>query len=310
VNTRITLGLVLLATGLAHGQLLTPPWIELGEDGRAIARVIVASMGPPEACPAISVDGVARPMALRQPVPSGFRPLCEFVVPPEARAASIDGQALRLPIPNPASVVVLGDTGCRIQGARVQDCNDMSKWPLQSVANRAASVQPQLIIHVGDYLYRESACPPGSQDKCGGTPIGDTWEAWNADFFAPAAKLLAAAPWAFSRGNHEDCDRSWRGWFYYLDPRPWKNACAVYTPAYVVRLGAQQLVMLDSSAASEDVLDEKQVAEYTSELRSIHPEHAWLVDHHPFWGVKPGNRGAGVRPLSAPHEEAWKRANA
>lgn len=295
----------LLASGLARGQLLTPPWIELGAEGRAIARVIVAS----ETCPTISVDGAVQPMSLRQPVPVGFRSRCEFVVPAAARAASIDGQALHLPALDPASVVVIGDTGCRIKGARVQDCNDMSKWPLQSVADSAAGVHPQLIIHVGDYLYRESVCPPDSQDKCGGTPTGDNWDTWNADFFAPAAKLLAAAPWAFSRGNHEDCERSWRGWFYYLDPRPWKNECAVYTPAYVIRLGGRQLVMLDSSATSEDDLDEKQVAEYTSELRSVQVEHAWLVDHHPFWGVKPGDRGTGVRPLSAPLEEAWRRAN-
>jgi hypothetical protein len=306
MTTRTALGLMLLAAGLSRGQLLTPPWTELGENGRVLARVIVSST---TACPAISVDGNSQPMLLRQPVPAGFQPLCEFAVPSAATAASIAGQALHLPHPDPASIVVIGDTGCRIKGARVQDCNDMSKWPLQSVADSAAGVKPDLIIHVGDYLYRESVCPPDSQNKCGGTPIGDNWETWNADFFAPAAKLLAAAPWAFSRGNHEDCERAWRGWFYYLDPRPWNNVCAVYTPAYIVRLGARQLVMLDSSATVEDSLDPKQIAEFTSELRSVHVQHAWLVDHHPFWGVKPGVEGEVVRQLSAPLEKAWEQAS-
>ena len=307
MTTRIAFGFILLAAGLAHGQLLTPPWIELGEDGRVIARVIVSSNNASQTCPAINVDGVDRAMSLRQPVPAGFRPLCEFALPSAAKIASINGQALHLPIPDPASVVVIGDTGCRIKGARVQDCNDMTKWPEQAVADSAASVKPDLIIHVGDYLYRESVCPEDSQKKCGGTPVGDNWDTWNADFFAPAAKLLAAAPWAFSRGNHEDCGRAWRGWFYYLDPRPWTNICWVYTPAYVVRLGAQQLVMLDSSATVEDALDAKQVAEFTSELRSVHVEHAWLVDHHPFWGVKPGGSAGTVKPLSAPLEAAWEQ---
>ncbi len=72
---------------------------------------------------------------------------------------------------------------------------------------------------------------------CGGTPAGDNWEAWNADFFAPAAKLLAGAPWVFTRGNHESCDRSWRGWFYYLDPRPWDGTCQEYSPPYTVKIG-------------------------------------------------------------------------
>ena len=28
---------------------------------------------------------------------------------------------------------------------------------------------------------------------------------------------LEAAPWVFARGNHESCDRGWRGWFRMLD---------------------------------------------------------------------------------------------
>jgi hypothetical protein len=50
------------------------------------------------------------------------------------------------------------------------------------------------VIHVGDYLYREDPCPAAAQAQCGGTPSGDNYGAWNADFFKPAAKLLAAAP--------------------------------------------------------------------------------------------------------------------
>ncbi len=301
---RLSFGLILFGSGLVYAQLLTPPWTELGENGRVLARVIVST----ETCPAITVDGTNQAMTLRAPVPARFRPLCEFEIPSTARAASIEGRALRLPRPDPTSVVVIGDTGCRIAGARVQDCNDLSKWPLQAVAGSAADVKPDLIIDVGDYLYRESACPPDSQNKCAGTPNGDNWETWNADFFAPAAKLLAAAPWAFSRGNHENCKRSWQGWFYYLDPRPWKNECSVYTPPYVIKLGSRELVMLDSSAVVEDELDPEQVAEYVAELRSLHVEHAWLVDHHPFWGVKPGAKGDGVKPLSAPLEAAWQKA--
>ena len=144
--------------------------------------------------------------------------------------ARIKGQALALPHAEPAQIVVIGDTGCRIkvakgadasESANVQDCNH--DWPFERVAKASASAQPQLVIHVGDYLYREDPCPAKDRGKCGGTPYGDNWETWNADFFKPAASLLSAAPWAFSRGNHEDCDRAWRGWFYYLDPRPWQG---------------------------------------------------------------------------------------
>jgi hypothetical protein len=261
-----------------------------------------------ETCPSIDVDGTSRVMSIRQPVPEGFKPLCEFELPVNITAASIEGHVLHLPVPDPASVVVIGDTGCRIKGEAIQDCNDTSKWPLESVADSAASAKPDLIIHVGDYLYRESACPTSAEAKCGGTSIGDNWDTWKTDFFAPAANLLAAAPWALSRGNHEDCQRAWRGWFYYLDPRPWTNQCAEYTPPYVIRLGSRQLVMFDSSATQEDALDPEQVEEYTAELGSLDVAHAWLVDHHPFWGIKPGAKGKGVKPLSAPLEAAWDKA--
>ena len=183
----------------------------------------------------------------------------------------------------------------------------MAKWPFQGVASQAASEKAQLVIHVGDYLYRESPCPTDKQALCGGTPAGDNWDAWNADFFQPAAKLLAAAPWAFSRGNHEDCKRSWRGWFYYLDPRPFSLTCAVYSPIYLIKLGGFELAMLDSSAAKEDSAETKQVAEYTAQLQSLHANNAWLVDHHPFWGFRTANDGT-PEPISAPLEAAWENA--
>jgi hypothetical protein len=205
-------------------------------------------------------------------------------------------------------VVVFGDTGCRIKGARVQDCNDPAKWPFETIANQAAAEKPQLMIHVGDYLYRESPCPGDAQSACGGTPVGDNWEAWRADFFAPAAKLLAAVPWAFSRGNHEDCERAWRGWFYYLDPRPFNGTCERYSPPYLIKLGAFELVMLDSSPVIEDKLDQQQVDEYSRQLSSIHATNAWLVDHHPFWGFKSGPLDGQPAPISVPLAAAWEKS--
>ena len=144
---------------------------------------------------------------------------------------------------------------------------------------------------------------------CGGTPTGDNWDAWNADFFTPAAKLLAAAPWAFSRGNHEDCERSWRGWFYYLDPRPWNGNCQSFSPPYLVTRGTFELVMLDSASVSANTLNQDQVPIYAAQLASLHPVHAWLADHHPFWGMRAdadGHKPASVSPTLA---AAWERAS-
>ena len=156
-------------------------------------------------------------MAVRLPVPNGLNRCVRVAGSGLCRGGNCCRPAAgscRIRIPS--RVVVIGDTGCRIKGTAVQDCNDPSKWPFASVASKAAESKPDLVIHVGDYLYREEPCPAGSQASCGGTPAGDTWAAWNADFFTPAKNLLAAAPWAFARGNHRIVRRcSWRGWFYY-----------------------------------------------------------------------------------------------
>ena len=285
---------------VAHAQLLTPVWTEVGEHG-TVARVVVNSAND---CPAVIIDGAATRMAVRLPVPNGLNPACEVQIPASAVAATVGGKQLALPHNDPSRVVVIGDTGCRIKGTAVQDCNDPAKWPFASVANTAAESKPDLVIHVGDYLYREEPCPAGSQASCGGTPAGDTWAAWNADFFTPAKNLLAAAPWAFSRGNHESCDRSWRGWFYYLDPRPFDGTCQVFSAAYPVHLGKFSLVMLDSASANDKTLDPKSVAAYSAELSSIKAQHAWLVLHHPIWGLK------GSPPVESPTEvtEAWEKS--
>ena len=286
--------------------LLTPAWVELGENATTIARIVV---NQPRDCPVIQIDGVRHAMRVRRPLPAGLRPVCEFKIPAATRTAAVKGQTLILPGPNPTRVIVLGDTGCRIKGKVIQDCNDPNKWPFAQIAAQAASEKPELIIHVGDYLYRESPCPPASQVFCGGTPIGDNWEAWNADFFAPAAKLLAAAPWAVSRGNHEDCQRAWRGWFYYLDPRPWNGSCREYSNPYLIKLAKFELVMLDTSAVREFETDDRQVSIYAKQLASLRPENAWLVDHHPFWGFATILRGIRPLPLTAPLEAAWVRAS-
>jgi hypothetical protein len=289
----------------SFAQQLTPVWIQLGENGVVIAKVIV----PAEAkCPAIEIGNKKLDMAQRLPIPRGFPPLCEAVIPRNVHSASVNGQALALPKPDPSVVTVFGDTGCRINATQVQDCNDPAQWPFKQVAASAAAEKPSLMIHVGDYLYRELPCPAGAEKFCGDTPSGDNWATWNADFFAPAAKLLAATPWAFARGNHESCARSWRGWFYYLDPRPWDGKCQPFSPPYTIKMGSFQLAMLDSSEVLEDSLDQNQISHYSAQLASLRVKNAWLVAHHPFWGFKAGPLGKPSIAVSVPLEEAWNSA--
>jgi hypothetical protein len=130
------------------------------------AAIVPTAIHLPEG---LIIDGKSSPMTERTPVPKGFEPACQAAIPSGARNAKINGRALVLPRPNPTRVIAFGDTACRIKkGAEVQDCNDPDKWPFEQVASRAASEKPALVMHVGDYLYREAMCPQGSESKYAG----------------------------------------------------------------------------------------------------------------------------------------------
>ena len=198
-------------------------WVELGPDGTSNVRAITD-----DACPSVLFDGAPTPMAVRSAPdqkienvkPAAF-PVwgCVVAVPAGAVAAVLSGKPLPLARPNPQRILIFGDTGCRLApGNPTQDCNDPVAWPFPKIAAMAASARPDLVIHVGDYHYRETACP-GDARGCAGSPFGYGWDA--------AAPLLAAAPWVLVRGNHEACSRAGEGWFRFMDRLPMERASAI-----------------------------------------------------------------------------------
>jgi len=262
-------------------------WVQMGPSGSVIARVITDM---PD-CPNIKLDNVSQQMQVRnQPSEPEFPVLvCETFIPPTTTSASVSGKLLKLPMENPKRLVVIGDTGCRIKGDEVQACNDPQAWPFKKIAENAAAWDPDLIIHVGDYFYRETPCPEGNID-CADSPSGDNWESWDAEFFSSAASLLESAPWAFTRGNHESCARGGKGWFRFLDPHPPFPECEEFTPPYVIDTGFVQLLMLDTSSAEEGEQDAPQdlvdaYAEQIDVLSEAAGDNAWIVTHSPFWGI-------------------------
>ena len=166
---------------------------------------------------------------------------CEYPLPSGATSAVVSGQSLPLPKANPTKIVVIGDTGCRLQTDNGwQSCNDPNPngtdtpYPFAAVAAAAAAQNPDLVLHVGDYAYRDNECPAGLGYNCGGSPWGFGWDTWEADLFTPGAPLLAAAPWIMTRGNHEQCNRAGQGWYRFLDTQPFDTG-DVHTcdnPAY------------------------------------------------------------------------------
>lgn len=273
------------------GTPLPRAWLAFGPGGQLFARVIVSGE-----CPAISLDGIDAPMTRRAEGTPAFPVVaCEAAIPFGVASASIAGQSLPVPSGPYTRIAVIGDTGCRLDdwGKEYQACNNPSAWPFAQVAASVAAWKPDLIIHVGDYLYRESPCPDGDSG-CAGSPYGDTWETWSADFFAPASSLLGSAPWVFMRGNHETCERNAKGWFAYLDPRPFQDICQRFTDPYVAPLNGLTLAVIDSAEAADTKESPGETAEYAREfeqLAEMAPTGAWLVTHRPVWGILEGKSG-------------------
>ena len=240
------------------------------------------------ACPPASIDGVAKTMRVRAKPGADYPVLvCALRVPAGAKSARIDGVALPLPKPDPQRILLIGDTGCRIKGRSAQACNEDGGWPFPAGSKIAAEIQPDLVIHVGDYHYRESACPLATPG-CAGSPFGDTWDVWREDFFAPAAPLLTAAPWVFARGNHEECDRGGKGWSRALDPYPFAGANGCLRPGapFSVDLSALALHVMDVATADEGAANKRQAARFARDFRAaarLAPKPVWIVMHRPVW---------------------------
>lgn len=265
-----------------------------------------------------------------------------------ALAIALDGAELALPAVrrDPQRIVVFGDTGCKLGAAADADCPaGTPAEPFARLSAAAAATRPDLVIHVGDYNYRgtpskvlfterdgtaakqvgqwtydagdgteeSEACVQAagagfSSQSAAGSNTPDTWEAWDDDFFSAAPELLAAAPWAVSRGNHELCSKGGPGWFYFLDPHsdlvagdrqlscpppdparaPIDNV--VLTPPYALDLGTLTLLMVDSANACDAFTEETFTAAYSRQLAwlgRLAPARgtAWWVSHRPLWGV-------------------------
>jgi predicted phosphodiesterase len=292
---------------IPHGAVAQSPTLEaayvvLGAQG-AVARAVLSNTTQ---CPAITIDGAQQAMTVRalpDTGPQAFFPVlvCEKLVPPGATSASIGNSSLAVPRTALKSIAAFGDTGCRLKAkkgsaktkdqddedrGKFQDCNIPARWPFAQLAASVAAAKPDLVIHVGDYVYRESACPPRDQG-CKGSPYGDDWATWKADFFAPAAPALLAAPWIMVRGNHEICKRAGAGYFRLLDPTPATSAppCAELIRHYTVTVAGQSFIVLDSSNAADACPCD--TALYAADFAAMRPAPGtWLVSHRPVWGFR------------------------
>ncbi len=267
-------------------------WVQAVADGGFEARLVTDAA----TCPVLHTDEGAVAMTVRAPANDKFSLLCAAMLPKGISAAAIDGTPLPVPVSDPRRILVLGDTGCRLKGAATQDCNTPAQWPFPQVAAAAAKLRPDLIIHVGDYLYRETPCPPGDAG-CAGSPYGDNGPAWRADFLTPAAPLLRVAPIVLTRGNHEDCSREGTGWLRLLGPLAYDpGPCLRHVPMFAVDLGKLRLAVMDDASAPDIAVNHADLGSYAAEIAELGTmtPPVWFVHHRPIWGAITGPLGIPV----------------
>lgn len=316
------------ASAAAHVQAA---YVVVGAQNAATARVVTSF----DQCPLISIDGVSTRMSIRADAgtpaqrttvsaaadskPSAFPVvICETKLPATAKLVSVASRSLPVPVANPQRVLVLADTGCRLQKSSqiYQSCNDAAAWPLPAIAKAAAALKPDLVLHIGDYHYRENACPTDIAG-CKDSPWGYGWDVWRADFLDPAAPLLAAAPWVMTRGNHEECARAGQGWYRLLDAGaydakrtcddPANDAVANYSEPYAVAVGTDtQFILFDSAKVGTSALlaSDPVFLTYQTQFQKVAALTAnsginnIFVNHHPILAFAP-IKGAAPAPGNA-----------
>lgn len=153
-------------------------------------------------------------------------------------------------------------------------------WPLKTLQDLAAQEEADVIVYVGDYLYRQGPCPAASNQSCvaiNGPPKfiasdltntsdtianflpgtwGDNLYGWWADLFWPAFQLFQSAPLIAVRGNHEICSRAGHGYFLFFGTNRYPENtvagqyCIEAFEPFAVSFAQEQFLLVDDSGIS------------------------------------------------------------
>src|ERR1700681_126505 len=124
-------------------------WLQYGADSEPHARAVVTDL----VCPSLVVDGRAVPMTERAAKSPQFDDVvCDAALTRNAKLIRLGNRELPAPARNPRRIVVLGDTGCRINLLNAQSCDDPHGGPVPRVAQRVAAGGPELPCQAGARL--------------------------------------------------------------------------------------------------------------------------------------------------------------
>lgn len=294
-----------------------------------ITRAVLAAGTP---CPSlVTFDAVTKtptstPMAVR-PTPANTGTaytsvvVCEVAVPQGVLGKGVvdTGTSVKPEVPTALEAVdtmaILGDTGCRIF-VSVQECNNTQKWPLAAISAAIASHAPDLIVHVGDYFYRNWSCPAGDANKCGGSPPAPKKEPFRAtaagfitDALTPMTPMFSVAPIVAMRGNHEACNAAGNAYFLFMDPHfgtentcsPKKKGKKWKAPVALQQFWGFSVPLSNGGTLRAPVVDssygwDNTISRWAKKMRPNYqqaqnfasqgnPSDAWLLTHRPVFGV-------------------------
>lgn len=300
---RLLLGLTVASAFALPATGQTPyVWVQLVDQDKVSVRAVTSG----------TCDQIATTLAMTERKPPDNAPgspfdrmemqgntVCEHIIDLTAYSedtVTIENATIALPKSAPRRVVILGDTGCRKLHAS-QSC-DPYDWGFPTAIAAIEPLKPDLMVHVGDYVYRRNCGPyhgQQSHEGCGSHHELREWSYWQSDFFDPAQPILPLAPWVFVRGNHEDCvtaDRGWRGWSLLLSMET--SVTRKINDCVTNKLGIAAPITLSLPASSGapaltllayDTADEKQPT-YTDlghDLQGVSAE-AWILTHVPLMG--------------------------
>lgn len=269
-------------------------WVQVVPPGDGMLRAVTTD----KKCPKVRLDRKNERMHVRAEPNEDFDVIvCELPIPRNVESIEVAGRSLKPVTWDPQRIAVVGDTGCRMKKGSAfddgfQNCDDTNDWEFAKVAEQVAAWEPDLIIQLGDYIYREQPCPDGC-NNCKDSPYnasGQRMETWNVEFFTPGRPMLEAAPVVLVRGDHEKCERAGQGYFRFLDAGA-NRACTDFSDPYALNFKEVQMIVMDTVQADDTSVSSAEiVTRYAADFETVAnlaKGTSWLMSHRPIWAFRP-----------------------
>lgn len=262
INLRILIFLNLLLLIESRAWAFPYTWVQYIDQAVSI-RTITSEL----LCPTIVIDNKKFLMTERFLLKHDKKIIrvCESIQPSYA-SGSVNKHKLPILPHTLRKIIMFGDSG-------IKSTQTVTQWPLNKIINLITKEKPDIIIHLGDFIYSHT----NSTNNL-------NWISWENEWFKPAQSALLHAPWIFIRGNQERCHREWFGWQIFLAPHSYTPECILSFQPFIINIGKIQFIIHDSSFADPDLQSINLDKNVFSQLQ-FNASETWLLTHRPPFGI-------------------------